>query len=57
MVKTAPLPSLQNQMPTWAKTSALAKEWELNRLAERLDGSVQPIPTPISSPADDRYRA
>jgi DNA polymerase-1 len=37
MDKTAPLPSLQDQMPTWAKASALAKEWELNRLAERLD--------------------
>ena len=37
MDKMAPLPSLQDQMPTWAKASALAKEWELNRLAERLD--------------------
>jgi len=37
MDKTAPLPSLQDQTPTWAEASALAKEWELNRLAERLD--------------------
>jgi DNA polymerase I len=37
MDKTAPLPSLQDQTPTWARASALAKEWELNRLAERLD--------------------
>ncbi len=36
MDKSAPLPSLQNQTPTWAKASALAKEWQLNRLAERL---------------------
>jgi DNA polymerase-1 len=36
MDKSAPLPSLRNQIPTWAKASALAKEWELNRLAERL---------------------
>jgi DNA polymerase-1 len=37
MDKTAPLPSLQDQTPTWAEASALAKEWELKRLAERLD--------------------
>jgi len=37
MDKTAPIPSLRDQIPTWAKASALAKDWELNRLAERLD--------------------
>jgi DNA polymerase I len=37
MDKSAPLPSLQDQTPSWAKASALAKDWELNRLAERLD--------------------
>src|SRR3984893_8335422 len=42
MDKKAPLPSLQDQMPTWAKASALAKEWELNRLAERLDALAYP---------------
>jgi DNA polymerase I len=42
MDKTAPLPSLPDQMPTWAKASALAKEWELNRLAERLDALAYP---------------
>jgi DNA polymerase-1 len=42
MDKTAPLPSLQDQMPTWAKASALAKEWELYRLAERLDALAKP---------------
>jgi 5'-3' exonuclease len=42
MDKSAPLPSLQNQTPTWAKASALAKEWELNRLAERLDALAYP---------------
>src|ERR1700732_1246324 len=36
MDKTAPLPSLHDQTPTWAKASALAREWELNRLADRL---------------------
>ncbi len=29
-------PLLQDQTPSWAKASALAKDWELNRLAERL---------------------
>jgi DNA polymerase I len=37
MDKSAPLPSLQDQIPTWANASALARKWELNRLAERLD--------------------
>jgi DNA polymerase-1 len=36
MDKSAPLPSLRDQTPNWSKASALAKEWELNRLAERL---------------------
>ncbi|HXR35714.1 MAG TPA: 5'-3' exonuclease H3TH domain-containing protein, partial [Candidatus Binataceae bacterium] len=40
MDKSAPLPSLQDQTPTWAKAAALAREWELNRLAERLDALV-----------------
>jgi DNA polymerase-1 len=37
MDRSAPLPSLRNQRPTWAKASALAREWELIRLADRLD--------------------
>jgi DNA polymerase I len=37
MDKSAPLPALQDQTPSWAKASALAREWELNRLADRLD--------------------
>lgn len=36
MDASAPLPSLDDQKPTWAKASALAREWELNRLADRL---------------------
>jgi hypothetical protein len=36
MDKAALIPPLQDQTPAWAKASALAKEWELNRLAERL---------------------
>jgi DNA polymerase I len=42
MDKSAPLPSLEDQTPTWAKASALAREWELNRLADRLDALAQP---------------
>jgi DNA polymerase I len=38
MDKSAPLPSLADQTPTWAKAAALAREWELKRLADRLDG-------------------
>jgi exodeoxyribonuclease-3 len=37
MDKRAPLPSLHSQKPTWDKAAALAKEWELNQLARRLD--------------------
>jgi len=37
MDKAAPLPALHDQAPTWAKAAALAREWELNRLADRLN--------------------
>jgi len=37
MDKDAPVPSLDDQAPTWARASALARDWELNRLADRLD--------------------
>ncbi len=32
----APLPPLKDQQPTWAKASALARDWQLNALADRL---------------------
>jgi DNA polymerase-1 len=35
----APLPSLDDQTPTWDAAAALAREWELNQLADRL-GSI-----------------
>lgn len=38
MDKSAPLPPLRDLQPTWAQASALAREWELNRLADRLAG-------------------
>ena len=34
--KTAPVPPLRNQKATWAKASLLARDWQLNKLAERL---------------------
>ena len=37
MDKDAPVPALNDQAPTWARASALARDWELNRLADRLD--------------------
>ena len=33
----APLPSLRSQKPTWSKAAALARKWELNQLAGRLE--------------------
>jgi DNA polymerase I len=37
MDKTAPLPVLRNRKPSWQRAAALATEWGLNRLAERLE--------------------
>ena len=37
MDAAAPIPALPDQRPTWGAAAALAREWELNRLAERLD--------------------
>jgi DNA polymerase I len=36
MDASAPLPSLRARKPTWAKASDLARQWEMNRLADRL---------------------
>jgi DNA polymerase-1 len=36
MDASAPLPSLPDQTPAWSAVAALAREWELNRLADRL---------------------
>jgi DNA polymerase-1 len=33
----APLTRISNQQPTWRKAAALARGWQLNKLAERLD--------------------
>jgi DNA polymerase-1 len=37
MDAAAPVPPFRNQRPTWAKAAALAREWELRNLAERLE--------------------
>jgi DNA polymerase-1 len=40
MDKSAPLPPLRKQKPTWTRAGKLARNWQLNRLAERLDALV-----------------
>jgi DNA polymerase I len=37
MDAAAPLPALDDQAPNWSRAAALARDWELNRLATRLD--------------------
>jgi DNA polymerase-1 len=37
MNRKAPLPNLRNQKPTWRKAADLARDWELNQLAKRLE--------------------
>ncbi len=36
MDAAAPLPCLRDQTPSWGAAAALAREWDLNRLADRL---------------------
>jgi DNA polymerase I len=36
MDRTAPVPRIADQKPDWAQAAALARRWELNRLADRL---------------------
>ncbi len=36
MDSSAPLPSLEDQTPSWGTAAGLARDWELNRLADRL---------------------
>jgi DNA polymerase-1 len=42
MDASAPLPALKDQTPTWSRASALARDWGLNQLAERLRRLAQP---------------
>jgi len=41
MDAAAPIPKLPDQTPSWAKAAALARDWELNRLADRLDALAE----------------
>jgi exodeoxyribonuclease-3 len=38
MDRKAPLPRMRDQRPTWARAAALAHEWQLTKLSERLAG-------------------
>lgn len=40
----APLPKLGTQRPTFERAAALAREWDLNQLAERLDAAARDTP-------------
>jgi DNA polymerase-1 len=37
MDEAAPIPALPDQAPSWGRAAALARDWDLNRLADRLD--------------------
>jgi DNA polymerase-1 len=41
MDASAPLPRVADQEPTWANAADLAREWDLNRLADRLTQMTQ----------------
>jgi DNA polymerase I len=42
MDRSAPLPPLRTQTPTWGKGAALARRWGLNRLGDRLEALAGP---------------
>ena len=42
MDRSAPLPALPDQKPDWSRAAALARDWQLKKLAERLAGLVEP---------------
>jgi DNA polymerase-1 len=41
MDKSAPLPALCDKQPSWAKAASLARAWQINQLADRLDALAQ----------------
>jgi len=49
MDKSAPLPPLRDQTPTWDKAAVLARQWGLNRLGERLEA--------LAKQAEESWRA
>lgn len=46
MDKSAPLPPLRNRTPTWSQAAALVRDWQLNRLADRLEAMAQAAAKP-----------
>ena len=44
MDKKAPLPKIATQTPTWHKAAALARKWQLNQLAGRLEEIARKSP-------------
>lgn len=52
--RSAPLPALRDQRPSWARAASLARDWQLNQLAERLDALAEarrpkaPLPSEMS---------
>ena len=57
MDASAPLPPLRDQTPTWGKAATLVREWELNRLADRLDelDQLQVMSEEKGSPSASRH--
>jgi DNA polymerase I len=48
MDRSAPLPPLRNQRPAWSAAAALASDWQLNRLADRLAALARSAAAPGS---------
>ena len=44
MDAAAPLPPLDDQVPSWGRAAELARSWELNRLSDRLEGLAKAEP-------------
>jgi exodeoxyribonuclease III len=51
MDATAPVPTLPDHAPTWDKAAGLARDWSLNRLADRLDQLSASGPSPAKTPS------
>jgi DNA polymerase-1 len=49
MNRKAPVPRLTDQTPTWAKAAALARKWQLDQLAARLEELDRVAQKPTSS--------
>ncbi len=54
MNRKAPLPRLADQRPDWGRAAALAREWQLKQLADRLDELARSRPS-SSPPAPSHH--